>query len=464
MTQPRPDPREKLLRRRWSLGAALPCVVLLCQCGPGTDAQHPERGPLADKWLTRARQSYKAGDFDDASQSVKSALQAARSDTDIRTLGARIALTRLEYAEALRLTEGLQTTDVHGIRGRAHWYAGDIEQAADELEAMLQDPTVKDPWAHEVATLARRGQGRHPFAMEGGLVAAVEMPQAGPALIVPCELEGESILTLVATATGEVVIDSSTRREPAWVNIRFGDRIEVKDVPALTQDLSGITRQLGVPVKALLGVNLLRHAHVTFDRRGDQFVVRKDEPQAPPDASKVPLWYVRGGGMLLRAGVNGRDDDQAPLLVDTSALFPVALNDAMWRRAGVDLATLRPEPSAPGVKSGNLPSFKLGAFDLPKVPAVEGPMVADVQASVDISLGGVVGAGLLYLFRVTFGDEGRFMWIEPDPLMIEHAAPAGRPPPPPPPVMQPDAPVPPAHAAPSSAPAPAPPPSTGKKP
>ena len=84
--------------------------------------------------------------------------------------------------------------------------------AADDLEAMLLDPNVKDPWARDVATLARRGQGRHPFAMEGGLVTLVEMPHAGPALIVPCELEGESILALVATAVGEVVIDSATRR------------------------------------------------------------------------------------------------------------------------------------------------------------------------------------------------------------------------------------------------------------
>src|ERR1019366_7035925 len=195
------------------------------------------------------------------------------------------ALSRLDFATALRLTEGMQTTEASSIRGRSHWYAGDIEQAADDLEAMLQDPTVKDPWARDVSGLARRGQGRHPFAMEGGLITSVDMPHAGPALVVPCELEGESILALVATAVGEVVVDSATRHEPAWVNLRFGDRVEVKDVPALTQDLSGISRQLGSPIKALLGVNLLRHIHVTFDRSGDQFVVRKADPAPPTDAS-----------------------------------------------------------------------------------------------------------------------------------------------------------------------------------
>src|SRR6202034_2385218 len=101
----------------------------------------------------------------------------------------------------------------------------------------------------------RRGVGRHPFEMEGGLVGAVEMPAAGPALVVPCELEGEQVLAMIATATGEVVMGS--RKEAAWVNLRFAARVEVKDVPALTQDLSGLSRQMGAPIKLLIGVNLL---------------------------------------------------------------------------------------------------------------------------------------------------------------------------------------------------------------
>jgi hypothetical protein len=400
-------------------------------CGPTFDPQHPARTPLADKWFTRAKLGYKSGDFADASDAAKSALQAAPSDPEIKTLAARIALAKLDFADALKLTAGLQTTETHSLRGRAYWFSGDIEQAADELEAMLQDPAVRDPWATEVAKLARRGTGRHPFAIEGGYVAAVEMPQDGPALIVPCELEGENILALVATASAEVVVDSSTRRESAWVNLKFGDRVEVKDVPALTQDLSGVSHELGAPIKALLGANLLRHVHATFDRRGDQFVVRRDDAPAPPDASRVPLWYVRGGGMFLRAGIapaaapaSGTGPIEAgpltPLLVDTSSLFPVALLDSVFGRAGVDLASLHPEPGAQNLKTGTLPSFKLGAFDLPKVPAVEGAPIGDILASADLDIGGVVGAGLLSIFRVTFGDDGRFIWIEPDPLMMQN--------------------------------------------
>ena len=47
---------------------------------------------------------------------------------------------------------------------------------------------------------------------------------------------------MIATGSGEVVLDSNTRREAAWVNMKFGDRIEVKDVPALTHDLTAVSR------------------------------------------------------------------------------------------------------------------------------------------------------------------------------------------------------------------------------
>jgi hypothetical protein len=445
------------------------CLLVLASCG-AFDANHPNRTPLADKWFTRAKVSYKSGDLGDASSAIKSALQAAPSDPEIRLLAARVALARLDYTETLRLTEGMQTTEAHSLRGRARWFSGDIEQAADELEAMLQDPSVRDNWASDVAKLARRGQGRHPFSMEGGYVTSVEMPKAGPALIVPCELEGENILALVATASSEVIVDAATRREPAWVNLRFGERIEVKDVPAIAQDLSGISHELGAPIKALLGSNLLRHVHATFDRRGDQFVVRHDDPTPPPEASRVPLWYVRGGGMFLRAGIapsqpasGGVGADETlrltPLLVDTSSLFPVALEDSVFTQAGVDLASLHAEPGTPNLKTGTLPSFKIGAFDLPKVPAVEGAPMADVFANVDLDMGGIVGAGLLSVFRVTFGDEGRFIWIEPDPVMMQGMS--G----PPPPATAPDGAAPPAPpAAPSASAKPAPPATAPKPP
>jgi hypothetical protein len=394
-------------------------VAVAAACG-GAGSSTPARSPLADKWLARAKQSYRSGDFEDAKQAVESALQAAPSDAEARTLGARIALVSLNFADAIKYTQDMQTAEAHGIRGRAFWYSGDIEAAADELEAMLQDPSVKDPWAREIAKLARRGHGRHPFHVEGGIVEAVEMPKVQvPAMVVPCEIEGERVLALVATAVGEVVVDSSTRREGAWINLRFGQNIEVYDVPALAQDLSSISRQVNAPIKALLGVNLLRHLHATFDRRGDQFVVRRSEPPPPPDASRVPLWYVRGGGTLVRTQISPKEDGHATMLLDSATFTPLALPDATYKRAGVDPTKVKMD-SAINAKAGILPTLRLGGVDLPQLPFVEGGApFEEVQRGVDIDLAGIVGAGLLALFRVTFADSGKSIWLEPDPLLLE---------------------------------------------
>ena len=419
---------------RVTLVARVACLGALslsaAACASSPDAKGPARPPLAAKWLDRAQASFKSGDFEDAHDAAKSALQAAPNDPEVKLINARVALARLDYDDAIKLTEGTETTETHALRGRAFWYRGDLEQAADELEAMLTDPNVKDEWAREVAGLARRGIGRHPFEIEGGMIGSVEMPPAGPALVVPCELEGEQVLAMIATATGEVVLDSNSRKEPAWVNLRFGEHVEVKDVPAITQDLSGLSRQMGAPIKLLLGVNFLRHAHATFDRRGDQFVVRKNEPAAPPEATRVPLWYVRGGGMLVRAGVSQQSPEKSVLLVDTSSMFPIGLDDALWKKAGVDLAKLSSAGGTANVKEGIVPIVRFAGFDLPQIPGVEGAPVAELKASLDTDLGGILGAGLLALFRVTFGDEGRFMWLEADPALLaapgREGAPASR--------------------------------------
>ena len=440
---------------------AIALGAVLGACGGGFASTLPQRTPVAEQWFSRSKSSYKAGDFEDASDASKHAVVAAPKDPEILLLAARIALTRLEFAEALNLTLGMQSSEAHGIRGRAHWYAGDIEQAAEELEAMLQDPTVKDPWARDVAKLARRGSGRHPFAMEGNVVSAVALLPGignvgfGPWHVVPVELEGDQILALVATGASEVILDSNARHEPAWVNLRFGGRIEVRDVPALTQDLSAVSRLIGVPIKALLGVNLLRHLHVTFDRRGEQFVVRRQDATPPPDASRVPLYYLRGGGMTLRAMITSREGEDSPLLVDSSRPMLLALEDAAWKRAGVDVKTLTPLADPPNVRTGILPVFKLGGFDLSKMPALQGLDLGDVAGTLDVDVGGVIGAQLLSLFRVTFVDEGRFIWVEADPSLVgpaQSARPA--PPPPKPPPMKPDAEPAPSGSSPPRAPAP----------
>jgi hypothetical protein len=395
-------------------------LALSIGCGGGLAGG---RSDQAEGWLGRASKAYKSGDWDDANDAVGSLLKASPKDPEARILGARLALARLDYNEAVKLTEGLDGSDAKGIRGRAYWFLGDLEQAADNLEAMLADPNVKDPWAKDVARLARQGSGRHPFSTDGAIVASVSMPPAGPVAVIPCELDGENVLALLATASSEVMVDSTTRKDPAWVNLRF-DRLEVHDVPALPMDLSGMSRQLGAPIKALIGMNFLRHLHATFDRRGDQFIVRRDEPVPPPGASRITPWYARGGAWMVSLSVSPKTNDKSLFIADSSALLPVALSDAAWKRAGVSPADLRADPNAPAnMKSGIVPAVRFGTFDLPRVAGVSGVETGKLADELDADVAGIAGSGFLSIFRITFADKGKTIWIEPDPVMDGSGAP-----------------------------------------
>jgi hypothetical protein len=116
--------------------------------------------------------------------------------------------------------------------------------------------------------------------------------------------------------------------------------------------------------------------------------------------------------------VTPKDDDRVPLLVDSSRLFPLLLQDDAWKKAGIDLHTLVPLPDSPTMKRGMIPMFRVGGFDLAKMPALEGLDLSELASGIDIDLGGVVGADVLAFFRVTLADGGRFMWIEPDPSLF----------------------------------------------
>ncbi|HEX9619012.1 MAG TPA: hypothetical protein VF989_02690 [Polyangiaceae bacterium] len=390
----------------------------------GASAREAEWPPRAKEWYDRASASFRTGDIDDAEYAASRALALAKGRPEVRVLAGRVALSRLEFDRVIELLEGIESADAWALKGRAHWYAGRLQRCADELEQLLADPEVRDPWAVDVARLARQGTGRRPFSMSGGLLAVAEMPRnPASALLVPLELNGEPALGLIATGTAEAVVDAGSTGEPSWVSLRFGERVEVRDVPALAKDLSGISRQLNAPVKILIGVNLLRHLRPTVDFAGGQFVVRTFEPPPPPQATTLHLNYIRGGGMLMRGAFGAEENaPAASLLVDTSMSFPLALDDAGWRKAGIDPTKLDSVPNVAKLRQGILPLLRLGAFELPSVPGVLGAPIDEIERGLDVEVDGLVGSGLLAAFRVTLVDGGRTLWLEDVPPPLPEAA------------------------------------------
>ena len=425
-------PLRKLLSRlspRVSARVLFPfaCALSLSLSGcPEVPAAQTGRDAVTNKWFERAKAELQMADVEEAKDSVDKALSGAPADNDVKMLAAQIHLAMLDYAEAVRLLRDVKGSQAAALRGRALWYKGDLEGAADELEAMLNDPDVVDDWAKSIAKLARRGAGRVPFTITGALLAAVEMPhvsQVAPFFVVPVEIDGEPALTLVSTGFAEV--DSTTHAEPSWISLRFGGKLEVNDVPALAQDLSGLSKQVGAPIKAVLGVNLLRHLHATIDFGGRQFVARSFSPPPPPDATRIPLFYAKGGGMLMKSNLG---QTAASMLIDTSMALPVALDEAGWKKAGVDVKDLKLVADDPEKKlrEGTIPLLKVGSYEISQVPGYFNDQVKQVETKLAFNIDGMVGNGLLAYYRMTLGDGGRILWLE-DNLAVQRLLNGGSP-------------------------------------
>lgn len=417
-------PRPPSLREGGVRSLAASCVLIgglaLAGC-TGAAQVTPDRPVAAEKWFKRANVDFTEGRMDEAHDAVTKALAASPDDSEIRMLAGRISLARLEFDETVRVMKDIPGSEARGIRGRAYWYRGDLGAAADELEAMLEDPDVRDDWAKPISGLARRGQGRTPFALSGAQVAAVDMANVNPApfLVIPVEIDGVQVLAMLSTGIAEVVIDSGTRAEPSWVSLRFGGALELSDVPALTKDLSGLSKELNAPIGALLGSSVLRRLNATMDYYGHQFVARAYAPPPPPHATRVPLYYARGGGMMMTTSIGTGQDSSASLFVDSALRFPLLLDERGWTKAGVLPKDLSPVEAAPNLKEGVVPLMKLGSFELRKVPGVLGDgglttPIAELEKGLNQDVDGVLGAFILANYRITLADGGRTMWFEDD--------------------------------------------------
>lgn len=392
-------------------------------CTPS--AEHPEvvRPPRAQQWFDRALEKYRAVEIDEAHDSALQALELVPQDPEVKLLAARIALARLEYDRTLQLLKGGKGTEAAALRGRAHWYKGELEETVKELETVLSDPEVEDNWAKEIIKLAVDGAGaRSPFTISttNGRLETVQMAKVSGVklFVVSVEIDGDKALAMISTGSSEVMIDSTARRDPSWVSLRFGERLEVKDVPALPKDLSDLSRRLGAPIKALIGAHLLRKLRVTLDHRGRQFVARSFDPAPPPVASRVDVHYMRGGGMVLGCGL-GEDKPRMALFLDSSMGHSLALDEGGWKKAGIDVMKLPLLAGGGGekIRSGSIPLLTLGTFKLPETPAVFGSMIPikKVETELEVDLDGTLGAGVLADFRVTLTEEGRVMWLEQRP-------------------------------------------------
>jgi hypothetical protein len=93
-------------------------------------------------------------------------------------------------------------------------------------------------------------------------------------------------------------------------------------------------------------------------------------------------------------------------------VFPLALDESGWEKAGQDPKTFLSVPGQADLKHGMVPMLRLGAFEIAQVPGVLGAPISAIEKEVGVDLDGAAGSGLFSTFRLTFADQGRVLWLE----------------------------------------------------
>ncbi len=257
------------------------------------------------------------------------------------------------------------------------------------------DPKVKDPWARDVAGLARRGAGRHPFEMEGGLVAASR--DAARASI-GCRSARPTWSPASSTASASWrswpparARCSSTRTratKPSWVDLRF-DRVEVEG-------------RAGARAGPLAHHPPAGRAHQGAHRRAAAAPRPRDlrPPRRPvrrPPAGRAATARREPGAPLLPARRRHdpardrharRGRPRFPCSSTAPARSRCCSRTPRGRRRASTCTRWRRCPTIPTIKRGIVPMFRVGGFDLAKMPAIEGVDSSELTAGVDIDLGG----------------------------------------------------------------------------
>ena len=400
--------------------------------GPGARPPWPPSGSIAPRPATARRLRGRA-------RRRGHALAAAPHDAEIREMAARIALVRLDYPEVIRLTEGLNSTAAHGLRGRAFWFSGDLEHAADELEAKLSDPEVKDAWARTSLRSrgGRRGGTRSRWRAASWPPSRCPAPSTASPSARPTSCPASSMASGSSRSSRRGRASScSTRTRGASRRGSTCDSIASRSKTC--RPSSRTCRPSPADRRAHQGAHRVAAPapRPRDDRpRGDQFVVRRLD--ATPPARREP------GSPRLCA--RRRDDAAAP---------PSPRRDGGRRSRCWSTARVRSRCSCktpPGRRPGSTSQSLAGDSrrrrnqarhgpDLPagrlrsrrRCPPSPGPTSGSSRTGSTSTSPGVVGADLLAFFRSTFADEGRFMWIEPDPTLVgpeqRPAPPASAPP------------------------------------
>lgn len=435
MRPPTPPP----VRPTAPAALAVACATLAAACGgaapaasnaplaTGDGATDPGAAPAAApspaaRALDAARTAYGRGDLEGARVALADALDADPTSADARALGARVAAALGRDAAALELLADRTEPPLLALAGRLLIREEHLVTAAERLAPHATDP-AETPVLAAYLDVARAG-GTHDLYQLGGDDAALPFVDGPPLPVVEVRVGDETLPALVATSADLLVLDGPTAARLPAVEaggpaggvaraVALGGAT-VARVPYVTRDLGPIAAQLGVPVAAVVGLDLLVRLRATIDGPGRRLVVRPGGPPAETPPAEVGVPYATFGGSHLAVRVRLGPEVGGWMVVDSAGAFPLALVPAALDALGVDVARLPAVEGAPGadVRMLALPEVRLGDVLLEEVPAATGLVGDDLGPTLGAPLAGLVGDVVLGRFAVTFDPERRRLIIE----------------------------------------------------
>lgn len=377
----------------------------------GEPASSEEQGgALAARWTGRGEAAWSAGDLAKASAAFDRALQADGSLVRARIGKARALLAESDPAAAAEMLSGLDDASARTLRAQALFH-GSLPGAAGALEELA--PTKG--FAHSALVLTRALRSRRPLQVEGRR-AAIPLLTDLPLPAVPAIADGAMTRMLVDTGAFETVVDRTIASRLGFeaghgviASLALGSLV-VRNVPAVSRDLSGLGRSLGAPVTGVVGMRLLALLHATIDYPSGWLVLGTQGPDLRPagDGVRVPYWLVDGQFLTVRARA-----DEAPegaYLVSGGGTFAVALSDEGLRSTGRRPEGL--EREADGFARYALSKLRVGRLEVSEVPAIHFVFPERLVAETGVHYAGVLSHAFLAQWRVSVDSDHRALVFE----------------------------------------------------
>ncbi|MCB9593180.1 MAG: hypothetical protein H6719_10645 [Sandaracinaceae bacterium] len=377
--------------------ATLALSALLVACG-GAGGTGPTTGPVEDPaaLTEQAEAAWAELDPEAAAELAERAIAAGGGTVALEIAG-RAHLAMGHDDAALEALGPATSPHLRRLRARAHLGRGDFAAAAAELEG------DDDPWAESVRPALAAVGGRPAYQVRGD--AAELAMEALPLPVVRVRVDAVETLAVIATSAELTVLDPSVRAAPGVIDELGLGGVRVGVVPHTVRDLGALREGLGVPIGAVLGLDLLTRLHARIDGPGATLGL-SSTASAPSAGATVAAYSTPTGSFLAVAGaVAGQP---VWLTVDSTGVYPVALvpgadealglEDAGWEAAdGVDVAVV---------------PVSVGAMRIEGLPVVRGVLDEGHARAVGAPVAGALGWALLAQLVTRFDPERRQLVFE----------------------------------------------------